>query len=277
MRRHALATTALLLTVFAVRCPSIAGAEPPDQSSLAAVIREAERSHQMFTDQVADCTCTLVKREQINGQLLGHEYAEVKIRHRQIRNGRIVVPFSVYMKFLAPADLQGREVIYVEGRNDGKLIVRRGGKRFAYVTTSIDPFGELALERNRYPITHVGIQSMVEELLIVGQEELKNPAEELLYQQIGGVKIDGRPCRLIQFTHPVRRDQYRYHIARIYVDEELDLPIRHESYDWPDEVGGKPKLLEEYTYLNLKLNVGLTDWDFDHRNEQYDFLKDFQP
>ncbi len=36
-------------------------------------------------------------------------------------------------------------------------------------------------------------------------------------------------------------------------------------------------LLEEYTYTDLKLNVGLTDWDFDHRNESYQFLKTYSP
>ncbi len=277
MLRHFPPLIVFLLAALALLPDDVAAEIPSEESSLKSVIQEAQRRYQTFTDQVADCTCTLVKREQINGQLLGYEYAEVKIRHRQIHGGQVVVPFSVYMKFLAPADLQGREVLYVEGRNDGKLIVRRGGTRFAYVTTAVDPAGELALERNRYPITHIGIQSMLEELLVVGQEELQNPPEELLCRQIHGVKLDGRLCRVIQFTHPVRREQYRYHVARIYVDEELDLPIRHESYDWPDEAGGKPKLLEEYSYLNLKLNVGLTDWDFDHRNDEYDFLKEFQP
>ena len=61
------------------------------------------------------------------------------------------------------------------------------------------------------------------------------------------------------------------------MDDELDLPIRHAAYDWPDEEGGKPVLLEEYTYVNLRLNADLTDWDFDHRNEEYQFLKEFQP
>lgn len=277
MDRYAQITLAVLLASLAC-CPKALPADPSaDRASLLAVIEEAQRRHRVFTEQVADCTCTLVKREQINGQVLGHEYAEVKIRHRQIQGGRIVVPFSVYVKFLAPADLQGREVIYVEGRNDGKLIVRRGGRRFAYVTTSIDPMGELALERNRYPITHMGIHNMIEELLMVGQEELQNPAEELQFRQIDGVKLDGRTCHVYQFTHPVQRERYRFHLARIYVDDELDLPIRHESYEWPEEEGGQPKLLEEYTYLNLKLNVGLTDWDFDHRNDEYGFLKEFEP
>lgn len=277
MHRQILATTAFLVTALTFHGQSATAEEMSHASILKTVIQEAERRHRSFTDQVADYTCTLVKRERINGHLLGYEHAEVKVRHRQVRNGRIVVPFSVYVKFLAPADLQGREVIYVEGQNDGKLIARRGGRRFAYVTTAVDPLSEVAMERNRYPITHMGIKNLIEELLVVGQEELHNPPEELLYRQVDGVKIDGRVCRMLEFTHPVRRDSYRYHIARIFVDNELDLPIRHAAYDWPDEEGGKPKLLEEYTYLNLKLNVDLTDWDFDHRNEEYQFLKEFQP
>lgn len=277
MRRCFPAAIALLAICSTLPFARYAPAATPDQTILASIIQEAQQRRQVFGNQVADYTCNLVKRERINGQLQGYEYAELKIRHRQVRAGEIVVPFSVYMKFLAPADLQGREVLYVEGKNSGKLIARRGGKRFAYVTTAVDPFGELAMERNRYPITHVGIKNLIDDLLVVGQEELQNPPEELFCRQIEGVKINNRLCRVIQFTHPVQRQRYRYHIARIYVDEELDLPVRHESYTWPEEPGGKPQLLEEYTYLNLKLNVDLTDWDFDHHNEAYDFLKEFEP
>ena len=255
----------------------VASEDREDNAALVEVIREAATRQQQIAGQIADYTCTLVKRERVNGQLLEHEFIEVKLRQRQVRDGRIIVPFSVYLRFLAPAEVRGREVIYVEGRNDGKLIARRGGLRFAYVTTSVDPLGELAMERNRYPITHLGIQRLIEELLIVAREELGNPAEELDVKQANGAKIEGRPCRMIQVTHSVRREQYRYHIARIFVDDQFELPIRFASYDWPDTEGGQPKLLEEYTYLNLKFNVGLTDWDFDHHNEEYQFLKDFQP
>ena len=33
----------------------------------------------------------------------------------------------------------------------------------------------------------------------------------------------------------------------------------------------KPQLIESYTYLNMKLNVGLTDADFNHENANYNF------
>jgi hypothetical protein len=51
----------------------------------------------------------------------------------------------------------------------------------------------------------------------------------------------------------------------------MGLPIRFEAYDWPKHKGAEPELAEEYTYSNLKLNVGLSDRDFDVANGAYSF------
>ncbi len=59
---------------------------------------------------VHDYTCTLVKRERINGQLGPQEYIFAKVRHK---------PFSVYMYFLSPKDIRGRECMYVVNKNEG--------------------------------------------------------------------------------------------------------------------------------------------------------------
>ena len=69
------------------------------------------------------------------------------------------------------------------------------------------------------------------------------------------------------------RKHFRFHLARIFIDDELQVPIRYAAYLWPAREGGKPVLDEEYTYLNLKLNNGFTDRDFDYRNEKYRFVK----
>jgi hypothetical protein len=59
----------------------------------------------------------------------------------------------------------------------------------------------------------------------------------------------------------------------VFIDKQLDLPIRYASYDWPAKPGETPPLFEVYTYTRLKLNVGLTDVDFDKTNPKYDFPK----
>ena len=52
------------------------------------------------------------------------------------------------------------------------------------------------------------------------------------------------------------------------------MPLRNDAYTWPPQPGAKPgldELIEEYTYLKLELNVGLTDTDFDPANPEYKF------
>ena len=56
-----------------------------------------------------------------------------------------------------------------------------------------------------------------------------------------------------------------YHRAEFFVDDEYHLPIRVVAYDWPLDEGAPPQLLAEFTYTKVKINVGLTDQDFDER------------
>ena len=76
---------------------------------------------------------------------------------------------------------------------------------------------------------------------------------------------------MIEVIHPVPRRNFLFDVARIFVDRDLNLPIRYESYDWPKEPGGPPELMEEYSYLDLKLNNGFTDADFSINNPNYHF------
>ncbi len=250
-------------------------AEPAEDHPLVPLLQYAEQRLQQIDDTVKDYTCTLVERERIDGRLQSHQHMFVKLRHQQVRDGVVVVPFSIYLRYLGPAEVQGREVIYVHGRNNGQLIVRRGGPRFEYITLAVDPDGDLAMRDNRYPITEVGIRNLLRRLIEVGREELQHREIDVKY--FAGAKVNDRACTAIRIAHAVRRDHFRYHVARVFVDDELQVPIRFESYDWPEEEGGEPRLVEEYTFLDLKLNVGLTDWDFDHQNESYGFRKNFVP
>ena len=72
--------------------------------------------------------------------------------------------------------------------------------------------------------------------------------------------------------HPVQRPIYEFHRAEIFIDDALNIPLRYAAYHWPEKPGSKElPVLEEYTYLNVKLNVGLTDADFDSENPNYNF------
>ena len=248
------------------------GLEPVEEHPLTPVLRLAYDRYQQTGTQIKDYSCILVKRERIDGRLLQREHALVKVRHAQVADGRVSVPFSVYLRFFGPAEMKGREAIYVEGQNHGKLIARRGGTRLAYFTTALDPRSDLAMRRNRYPITEIGVRNLIKRLYEVGREDIRYGECDVNY--LKGVTVNQRVCTAIEVIHPVRRSNFRFHIARIFIDDKFQVPIRYASYDWPDRRGGPPPLLEEYTYLDLKLNVGLTDRDFDTRNEAYGFGKD---
>lgn len=212
-------------------------------------------------EDIEDYSAVMVKRERIDGKLKEPEYAFLKVRHR---------PLSVYMHFLEPASLRGQEAIWVEGQNDGKMWAHPPGLRNKIIgTVSLDPTSPFAMQGNRYPITEIGILNLVRRLIEVGEQDIQYGECEVKFFE--GAKINNRECTCIQVVHPVPRRNFRFHMARIYVDTEHNLPIRYESYDWPRNPDEQPPLLEEYTYLNLKLNNGFTDEDFSISNPNYDF------
>jgi hypothetical protein len=260
-------------TALAVAPDATPTAEAPHP--LVPVLRMATAAYERMDREIKDYTATLAKRERVNGRLLEPELMVIKVRHAQVQDGRVISPFAVYVRFLKPAEVKGREVLWVEGQHKGKMIVRNGGLKFEYVTLAIPPESDLAMQRNRYPITEIGVKNLTRRLIGNGQEELQHHDCEV--KTSPGAKINNRPCTVIQVSHPTRREDHNYQFARILVDDGLQLPVYYAAYDWPKEDGGPPRLLEEYTYTDIKLNVGLTDRDFDYHNEAYQFLKTFEP
>ena len=229
----------------------------------------AQDIHEHIQENIDDYTCLMVKRERIDGELRPYEYLYVKFRSGDVSNPQ--GQFGVYMKYLGPKRLKGQEALYVPGKNDGDILARRPGRR-ASLDLSLDPNGSLAMRNSRYPITEFGIENMTRRLVEVAREDMRNDDCEVnIYR---GAKVDGRSCTGYEVKHEDRKPRLRFHMARVFVDEELNVPIRYEAYDWPEVVDGEPRLLEEYTFRKLKLNVGLTDEDFERSHPDYGFRKE---
>ena len=220
---------------------------------------------------VRDYTGLFVKRERVNGKLLNTEFMKFKIRNERVVDGK-KVPFSVYMRFLKPRDFRGRECIWVKGENGGKIIAHDNPSKITgRLTVRLDPDGSFAMKGNRYPIYEAGIENLVVKLIEKASRD--RAAGDCIVNYSDTAKINKRPCKMIELIHPEKREPYEFYKAKVYIDKELDLPVRYVSWDWPATKGGKPRLLEEYTYVNLKVNVGLTDKDFDYKNADYDYRK----
>ena len=230
----------------------------------------AEEGLAHIQKDVADYECVLIKRERVGNTLNDEEWMQAKVRCRKVEDGRITTPLSVYLKFLKPEAVKGQEVLWVEGKNNGKLLGHQGG-RLGKLTPSVwlDPHGPIAMRGNRYPITEAGIENLVVKLLEKGNRDRKRDECEVKFYE--DAKINKRPSLLIEVKHPTARPYFDFHIAQIYIDKELNVPVRYAAYTWPEAAGEKPLLLEEYTYVNMKLNVGLTDDDFDDHNKNYGF------
>jgi hypothetical protein len=240
--------------------PRSQGSAPTaDPNALDEPIRLVLEAREKFRT-IQDYTCTFIKRERINGQLLPEEYVVMKARTK---------PFSVYMKWQKP--YEGREVIYVHGQNDGKLLAHSTGlEKVVGGTVSLDPRGEMAMENSRHAITEAGIGNLIDQLVARWQKE-----KQLGHTQVEikpNAKVDGRTCILVKTQHPVDPKNYAYFRSKIFFDKEHGLPIRFEGYDWPRR-GTSPEgeSLEEYTYRDLKFNVALTAADFNADNPKYGF------
>jgi hypothetical protein len=208
---------------------------------------------------VRDYTCMFSKRERIEGELTPPHLLAMKVRTQ---------PRSIYVKFHQPRP--GREAIYIAGRNGGKVLAHDVGlNRLLAGTLWLEPNGKLAMEECRHPITEAGIGPLLETLAARWSAEL-DPSESVVtlrHDQVLGQKR----CTVIETTHPKRGPGFMFYRVRVYVDREIGLPIRFEAYDWPGSASEVPPLAEEYAYIDLKLNVGLHDSDFDVSNTEYQF------
>jgi hypothetical protein len=233
-------------------------------------LKIAEERLRFLQDHVRDYTCTIVKRERVKDVLGDYQYMFAKIRHRNEMDGKVVTPFSVYLRFVKPESIAGREVIWVEGKNNGSMIVHETGllnvKRL-----SLDPNGILAMMGQRYPVSKIGILNLVDELIQKGKRDRKHSECEV--QFFKNAQINKRPCTMIQVVHPVKRDYFDFHKVQIFIDVKLNVPVRYAAWLWPEEPGAEAPLLEEYTYLDVELNPGLTDKDFDPDNPEYQYPK----
>ncbi|MEM6329605.1 MAG: DUF1571 domain-containing protein [Planctomycetota bacterium] len=246
------------VTPAAVQAPAVEGSpfdlrQRPGEHPLMPCLRLAKQGIAEMDQNLRGYTATLTKRERISGKLVGPQQMAVKVRQK---------PFSVHMKFIQP--FAGREVLYNSSRRDGKLVALAHDWKRRFGPMPLAPDGSLAMAGQRYPITMTGIYNLTQELVKIAEQDVKFGECTVTYRT--DIPIDKRRTTMIEAVHPVPRSNFRFNIARIFIDNEMRIPVAYSAYSWPTTKGGKPILEEEYIYTNLKLNPGLTDADFDEDN-----------
>ena len=229
------------------------------------IIKVAELGLAYLDENISDYSATIVKQERVKDKVGEKEFLQCKIRHQSDDH-----PFSVYLKFVGPARVAKQEVIWVKGRNNGKLTVKPGG-RLHRISPSLDldPTGMLAMAGNRYPIHDIGLRNLVAKMLEKARAGSHITGLEIKVER--NIKYNDHSATLIELKNPVKKPGVEYYLARVYIDDELNVPVAYEAFLWPESEGQDPPLLESYFYHDLKLNVGLTDEDFDRNNPDYKF------
>ena len=226
----------------------------PGEHPLAPFIRVAKGSLHEFDHNIRDYSCTFIKRERIDGELGDYQHIFMKVRSQ---------PFSVYMRFLQP--FPGREVLYVNGQNDGELLVLESGwKRRLLGRLQLDPEGAVAMRGQRYPITRVGIRNLTAELVRVAESDLQYAECDVTVRP--DMKVNGRLTTMVQIVHPNQHPEFHSFTSRVFFDNELKVPIHYDSFLWPAKPGEQPPLDASYTYSDLKINNNFTARDFDPDN-----------
>jgi hypothetical protein len=228
-----------------------------------------EKGHRKLSS-VSSYTSTFFKQEQVGGAMGGGQVMQVKIRHE---------PFSVYMKWLVGD--KGRELLYVDGQHDGKMLVKVGGiKGRLLPCVKLDPDGAMAMREARHPVTDIGLLNLSRKIIQYRQHEAENDYADIRCQMIDSEEIDGRPCYcfVLHYQNPETSETYRKSVQ--YIDKELWLPICIKNYAWPaDESETDPvkldeaTIIEHYGYSNIQMDTQLADADFDRKNRRYRFRR----
>lgn len=207
-------------------------------------------------------TAEFTKQEVVDGAMTSLQSMRIKLRHE---------PFSVYMKWTDGKP--GQEVLYVDGRNDGSMVVRPSGLRGRLLgAIKVDPLGNLALSESRHPVTEAGLLRLAEIILSSRYNEAGWLDGYTCTED--EVKIDGRPCHrfTIVYDSPEARSDYRKSV--ICIDREYLYVAKIENYSWPmeDVPPGRvdaETLIESYCYTDVDFDTKLAAIDFTTANAEY--------
>ena len=213
---------------------------------------------------VRDFSCKLMKRERIDGKLQGHQLGYMVVRCEQRYADGSGEPLSVFMQFVAPKSIRDRRVLYVADQHDGKVLVRKGGRVVKFVRVKVDPFGDKARRESSKPITEVGFDKLLDDFARRAHTDMQRDptAANTQVSYFENVDVNNRQCKQIRIMHPRPTAGMEYHIADLFIDNELHVPARFVTYGWPQRAGAEPPVNEEYNYAQVQLNLGLTDANF---------------
>ena len=208
---------------------------------------------------VVDYTAVFSKTEFVDRRLIS-QTMDLKFRQE---------PFSVYVRGHSKRQ-PAREVIFVAGKNDDKLMVHEAGLK-ALITINLKPDDPRVMAENRYSINEIGMANMLDTALAIWEREKGIAPANVDVLFSAPTRVGSIECEQIQITHKQQLSELKFHLTRVSFELKTGFPVLLEQYDWPKQAGELPPLVEQYLYSDIKTNTGVTDADFDPKNPEYKF------
>jgi outer membrane lipoprotein-sorting protein len=280
-----------LLVVLAAATAAPAPRHDPDALAALETMEKA-------TAGIHDYTMRLVKRELRGTVLTPEETIDIKWQR----------PQRIYLHEVAGPQ-EGQEVLYAPGWNKDRIRVHKGS--FPDWNVNLDPYGTIAMARSHHPVPEISLVRLCEtvldnvrrarernvgSLIVQGHENVfgrpalrleattpgtgRSPTIEkgqtlwdvakAAHQSMYVILHANRARRWTQADHPKPGDAVivpEFYAGRmvLWIDDELHVPLQVDLYDH------EGNLYEHYEHHDLKINVGLTDADFDPKNPAYRF------
>ena len=191
--------------------------------------------------QVSDYTCLFDRTELVGDRLVVAKNSVFRFKK----------PKSIYLN-MKEGKNKGVVSVYIEGENEGKLIVRPKGV-LGVLRIKLDPEGKRAMEDSRHSITDAGIGQILQ---IVKDNYGRWKSSGLgTVSYLGEVDQPGGSAHAVKAVFPEGAGYYG-HVIDIHFDSRSLLPVKISVLDWEN------RLVEEYEYRDIMLNPNLTDEDF---------------
>jgi len=202
-----------------------------------------KKAMERYEKEIKDYTGVLVKQEVVGKKLLKAQTIKFKFKEE---------PFSVFM-YIKKNAMSANKVLYVEGANDGKMVVHPTGLFRWIKSVKREPDCAAAMKENLYPCTMFGFKRMMEKAMAEYEKGVK--AGDITIRYLGRTDVDGRRCVAGERLF-AKGKGYETGKMIVQIDVETLLPMDVRSFDWDD------KLISRYSFSDIKINVGLKDSDF---------------
>lgn len=215
------------------------------------ILKKAQASYA----RLQDYTALIHKEEFKDGEKKKDEHTIIKFQK----------PFKVYLKWLSGKN-KGSQLLFVDGKYNNKMIIRKGGGLLkVFGTMEMDPDGFWLRKFTKHSIWDVGFKGIIERSSKQFLDAMKN--NHIAAAQCTMTEIDGKPAHKVVMVLAPEGEGNGYYCRSgiLYFDAETYLPIKATFWLWEDDIA------EVLTFNEVKLNVGLTEADFDRDNEEYHF------